>query len=658
MQLYRFLPAAALLLGTASPALLCAQFQEPTAEELKMTADPKAPGAAAVYLYREEKTDDNLHFHSYYVRLKVLTEKGKEAATVRIPYERGPFKVADVHGRTIHADGTVVPLTTKPSDLVEVQAEHLQVNTMVFTLPSVEVGSILEYGLQLRYDDNLVAEPTWEVQQPYFVHKAHYLFTPSKNRDYITDAHGDIADKLLYVVHANPGAKLTQDSVGRYSFDITDVPPVPKDDWMPPLNSLNWRVEFYYSSSYSQKDFWQSAGKRWAKEAEHFANPSAGLQRAASELVAPTDDEAHKARKLYDAVMKLENTSFTREKSKAERKAEKLKEAKDAEMVWNQKSGSANELALLYVALARAAGLQAFPMEVVNRDRALFDPSYLSTYQLDDYIAIVVVNGKEEYLDPGEKMCPYGLLHWTHAIAAGIRLTAKGPDLAGTPSNLYTQNVVQRIGDLTIAEDGSVHGTLRYILAGQQALHWRQLAIQKGDEEVKKQFNEAMREYLPDGVNADFDRFLALDDYNTNLIGSVKVSGVLGSATGKHFFLPGVFFEARAPHSFVAEDKRATPVDVQYPKRIVEDVTYRLPASFTVESAPQQTAVPWGTSAVMKLDSQTGADQVRVVRNLAYNFTVLDPKDYAPLHDFYQKIAAADQQQLVLSRVQTAQKGN
>jgi len=37
----------------AAPALLIAQFQDPTPEEFKMTADPKAPGAAAVYLYYE-----------------------------------------------------------------------------------------------------------------------------------------------------------------------------------------------------------------------------------------------------------------------------------------------------------------------------------------------------------------------------------------------------------------------------------------------------------------------------------------------------------------------------------------------------------------------------------------------------------------------------
>jgi hypothetical protein len=33
-----------------------------------------------------------------------------------------------------------------------------------------------------------------------------------------------------------------------------------------------------------------------------------------------------------------------------------------------------------------------------------------------------------------------------------------------------------------------------------------------------------------------------------------------------------------------------------------------------------------------------------------YNYTILDPKEYGSLHDFYQKVAAADQQQITLAR--------
>jgi hypothetical protein len=46
-----------------------------------------------------------------------------------------------------------------------------------------------------------------------------------------------------------------------------------------------------------------------------------------------------------------------------------------------------------------------------------------------------------------------------------------------------------------------------------------------------------------------------------------------------------------------------------------------------------------------------------VVRTLVYNFALLEPKEYSDLHSFYQKVATADQQPLVLTRSQAA-KGN
>lgn len=430
----------ALVFAAVSPLVLYGQFREPTKDELQMTNDPKAPGADAVYLYSEEKTDDALHYHSYYERIKVLTEKGKEAATIRIPYEKGTFKVTDIHGRTIHADGTVIPLTTKPDDLVDVKTRNIQLNTMVFTLPSVEVGSILEYSLQIRYGDDVVNSPTWDVQQPYFVHEAHFSFNPSKS-GYITNNRGDLLNQLMWSLRARDNSKVEYNQAhGSYTFDIVDVPAIPNEDWMPPLNSVNWRVKFYYTQYHTGSDFWQTEGKRWARDTENFAKSNKAIQEAVSQVVSPSDSEEQKARKIYAAVMKLENTRFTREKSEAERKKEKLKEIKSAQDVWNQKSGTDDDLALLFVAMARAAGLKAYPMQVTDRSRAIFDPQYLSLSQLDDYIAIVEIGGKEVFLDPGQKMCPFGILHWKHTVAGGLRLSEKGPVYAVTPASIRAQH--------------------------------------------------------------------------------------------------------------------------------------------------------------------------------------------------------------------------
>lgn len=129
------LRAATLLVAGAFPLLASAQFQQPTSDELKMTSDPKAPGAAAVYLNIEEVADDNLHYQSYYARIKVLTEKGKELATVSVPYVAGFNKVTDIKARTIHPDGTVIPLEGKPEDLLTANREMCSLGTRCSRCP-------------------------------------------------------------------------------------------------------------------------------------------------------------------------------------------------------------------------------------------------------------------------------------------------------------------------------------------------------------------------------------------------------------------------------------------------------------------------------------------------------------------------------------------
>ena len=647
------------LAAFACAPLLRAQFQPPTDEELKMTADPKAPGAAAVYLYREETTDDALHFHGYYERIKVLTEKGKDLATVHIPYEHAQFRVKGIVGRTIHSDGTVVPLTAKPSDLVDVKSGAYQVNSMVFTLPSVEVGSILEYRLQLEYSDSTVSSPTWHIQQQYFVHKAHYMFNPTAagTLRYITDSRGKVLDQLMYAVNGVPLAAVVHSLNGRFTVDLTDIPPTPAEDWMPPLNTINERVEFYYTYARSGKDFWDAEGKLWAKEAERFTNPGSEVRKAAEGMVAPADTEEQKARKIYAAAMKLENTDFTRRKSEAERKAEELKPIKNAEDVWKQQSGSGAEIALLYVALARAAGLKVWPMQVVDRSRAIFDPLYFRGGQLDDYIAVVEIAGKDVFLDPGQKMCPFGLLHWKHNLASGLRLADKGAVIASTPPGGYTSAIVKRVADVRIDAEGKVTGTIRVAMRGQDALRWRQLALENDPEEIKKRFNEFIRNQVPDGVQADLDHFTGLDDPTVDLLATVKIGGSLGTATGKRAFLPGLFFESHASLPFVAQDKRATPVDVQYAKMDQDDVTYHFPDGLALESAPQAADILWPDYAMLKIRSTATEGSVQVTRVLAHNYTLLYAKDYNDLHVFYLKVATADQQQLVLTRAPAA-KGN
>lgn len=633
-----------LFAGIALPTMLHAQFTPPSGDELKMTADSKAPGADAVYLYREEVDDSYGRSKTFYERIKVLKDKGKELATIRIPYEPGTNEVSEFEGRTIHADGVIVPLTDKPSDLTDYKSKGYQINSLVYTLPSVEVGSILEFRYKFQIKGNWLPAPTWEVQQAYFVRKAHYAY------------HSTFSG-LAYTSRLAPEMHVDRQKGDICTLDVADVPPVPDEDWMPPLNMVRWQVAFYYTTYRTEADFWEKAEEEWAEGVMDFTHPSGQLKKAVEGLFGPADSEEQKARKIYDAVMKLDNTDFTRSKSKAERKAHKIKTVEKAEDIWKQQSGNSAAMTLLYVALARAAGLDVSPMQVVNRDQSIFSSHYLNSGQLDDFIAVITINGKDTYLDPGERMCPFGSLHWKHTLATGFRLEGKKSVIAMTPAGDYRQAAVQRTAYLDIDPDGGVKGTVRIVMNGPDALYWRQLAIENDPDEVKKQFVETIRASIPEGVQVEFDHFLGQEDYNSSLIASIHVSGNLGTVTGKRLFLPGLFFESKGKHPFVELEKRVMPIDVHFPKSELEEVTYRLPADFAVESAPQADRTVWPGHAEMKIASKTNGDTVVVERSMAYNYVMLDSKDYESLRGFYQKIATADQQPLVLIHSQAA-KGN
>jgi hypothetical protein len=644
MRLATLLRITALTLTCAAPMMLEAQFQKPTDEELKMTADPKAPGADAIFLNVAQIADNVHHFESFYARIKVLTEKGKELATVEIPYEKDEYQreVKDIQARTIQPDGTIVPLVGKPADLLGWKSGDARTGNKVFTLPSVQVGCILEYYYQVRNSDDWILPPSWNIQKKYPVRKAHYAFTPGS-----TD--------ILYWTVLPLGAKVQKDITGRFLLDLTDIPAAPNEEWMPPISSFLYKAWFYFRDG-SADDFWRIAVEDWSKSVDAFAKPTDKLRAAVQELVAPDDSDQVKASKLYKAVQRLENTSFTREKSQAELKQLKQKEIKKVEDVWTQKGGNRADIALLYLSMLRAAGLNAAAMKVVNRDEGLFTAGYLSKDQLDDYLILVSLNGKEVVTDPGEKMCPFLSVHWKHSGAGGIR-EAPTPGLATSPLQAYAGNKTTRMADLTVDDQGGVTGSIRVSMSGQEALYWRQKALEVDEAELEKQFVEWIEPTLPEGVETKFDRFAVLDNPDEDLVAGLTVSGNVGVATSKRMMLPGSFFETRNHVPFVSEEKRQEPVDMHFALQLNDRVTYHLPDGLKLEGAPLDTKQTLAGKAAFIAKVTAGQGQVIATRSLARGFTFLPPDAYKDLRDFYQKMASIDQQQIVLTRAAN-EKGN
>jgi hypothetical protein len=654
------------------------KFQEPTKEELAMTSDPKAPGAPAVYLYREETTDNRSHYISQYARIKILTEKGREEwSNIEVPYSVAHSASPVIEARTIHSDGTVIPLVGKPADLLVSKNNRHNVNVTVFSMPSVEVGSILEYkwtvpmgagkvsgGIdaeQSYYASALASViPSWEVQQDLYVHKEHFYYNPRSDLEsnvlgstvtWYVD--GERASYLIYMQRLPHGFKVTESPKQDYTLDITDVPAFTRVPNAPPEESFRYRVNFYYTPYTTPVDYWANESKRWSKMLDQFASPSSAVQAAATQITAGAATPEAKARKLYDAVQAMDNTDFSRRLTEEERRRGHLKaEIKKADDVLSEKSGSGNDLAGLYLALARAAGVQADGIKIASRDERIFDMNYLKLGQLDTLLVVLHLNGQDVYVDPGEKLCPFGQLHWSHTLAGGLQQNVAKPIY--TPANQVKDAITAHAADLTVDASGKATGTVQLVMNGPAALHWRQLSLTHGSEEVQKQLDESLRQLLPAGVNGEISGIKGLDTAEGFLQATAKVAGQVGTVTGKRVLLPAFVFSSGAAQQFVSDPKREMPVDLRYAEQVIDDVIYRLPAGYAVESAPQQAQLPWPEHAALVVKVATTPNTVDVKHVYARAAVLVDSLEYPALHDYYSKLAENDRQQVVLTAGGTA----
>ncbi len=247
-------------------------------------------------------------------------------------------------------------------------------------------------------------------------------------------------------------------------------------------------------------------------------------------------------------------------------------------------------------------------------------------------------------------MCPFQTVSWRHSDAGGLGQSAQGVSFSVTTTQQYKDNVTSRLGDVYLDAQGGITGHINIIMTGQPALHWRQAALEEDDAELKKQFDrEVLDRIVPEGVEAHVDHFLSMNDPYTNLMAVVNLKGTLGTATSKRLILPGFFFETRSHVPFVNEEKRLEPVDMHYGDRVTDQVTYHLPDGVSVEGAPQDANIGWPGHALLIAKSLAQPGQIVIGKTLSVAFTFLKADEYQDLRGFYQKVAAADQEQLVLT---------
>jgi hypothetical protein len=662
-----------LMIGACLGASASDTFIKPTPEELSMTSVPGYPGASAVVLFREQIANDDMHVIQRYERIKVLNEDGKKYANVELNYVRtsdsgGDFfsngneeTVGEIVGRTIHSDGTIIPFTGKPYEKTIEKTKDYKYQARVFTLPSVEVGSIIEYRYATRYNEHMAQSPNWYIQGDLYVKSAHYKWFPT-TRDLVDSKERPI-NSISWFPILPAGAKIvttqlpatgTRNAGQTYELNVSDIPPAVREDYMPPLRSYTYRVLFSFTAYRSSDEFWKSEGKEWSKRSDSFMKGSKEISDATQAAIAGATTSDEKLRKIYAKVMTLENTNYTRQREKVE----DGKVISNVTDVLNRGRGSSTQLTELFVSMARAAGFKSYLMQVPDTSVEFFIPSWMSFDQFDDDIAIVSVDGKDQFLDPGTRYCAYGHLAWQHSFDSGLRQVDGGSAFEKTLGDGFAANKTTRVANLDMDEKGEITGKIDLAFTGSTALHWRHVALRGDDEGLKDELRKMLEEMIPRSLEVKVEEVKNVQAYEEPLQVSYQVKGTLGTATGKRLLMPVDLFESNSVAKF-SDSKRETAVDFQYPQTILDALRVNFHKGFEVEAAPKEDKYDIPKRALYVVKVETTPTSFTTRRNYTMGDFLFSSAEYPGLRTFYTQMETKDKESIVLkvAPVTTASSG-
>jgi len=634
-----------LILAVGRPATVFAgeDFPPISAEELKMTSEPLAPGAPAIILYREVDRDDNgLTFHEdNYKRIKIFTEEGRKYANIEIPFVKDVDEVVHLRARTIKPDGSVVNFDGKVVESSLLKAGRLRVLAKTFTLPAVEPGGIIEYAYTLNLKNAYASH--WILSEDLFTKNAKFSLKPYRGFYVPVTVRWSWHD-------LPPGADPEQGRDGVIRMEAANIPAFQTEDFMPPENEVKSRVDFVYTNERPEKDidtFWRTVGKNGNERLEKFMGKRRAMEEAVAQIVSPDDPPEVKLRKIYDRVQQIRNKSYELRKTEQEQKREKDKVIENVEDVWKLGYGSGAQLTWLYLALVRAAGFEAFGCWVSDRKQYFFNPKTMESGKLDAGVVLVKLNGKDLYFDPGAEFTPFGLLKWSETGVAGLRLDQDGGTWIKTTLPPSSESRIQREAKLKLFDTGDLEGKLTVTYTGLEAMYHRLDVRHADDLERKKFLEDGVKAQVPVSAEVELTNKPDWDGSETPLVAEfkVKIPGWASNA-GKRVLVPAGVFTGAEKHIF-EHAERIHPIYFDYPYEKADDVTIELPLGWQVGSVPRGQDHDDGlVGYTLKVDN--GKDTLHLTRRLKVNFMYLETKYYPTLRSFFQFVRTGDEEQIVL----------
>ncbi len=572
--------------------------------------------------------------------MKILTEAGRDFANIEIPY-RDKMNISSIRARTVRPDGSIVNFDGQVFKTTTEKKKDSKTLAKTFTVPDVQIGSIIEYRYTYDFEDNWIFDSQWILSAPLFTKKALFTLKPFERW----------ALQWAWPAGLPEGAtKPVQSPDSIVRMNVENIPAFREEEFMPPANELMFRVNFVYNEDGFESDenkYWKKFGKKQNDKAEAFADKRKAMTEAVATIVAPSDSPDVKLQKIYDRCQQIKNLSYEPSISRDEAKHEKMKYPENAEEVWKLGYGFGSQITWLFLGLAQAAGLDAHPALVASRAQHFFNPKRMDSQELAASLVIVKVNGKDVFANPGAAFTPFGLLPWTETGVDGRMLDKDGGSWITTPLPPSDVTRIARKANFHLTEDGSLEGTVTVTYTGLEAQAWR-LDERSSDAAARKRgLEESLKNSIPSASEVELKNAPEWSGSKTPLVAEfeVKIPGWIAAA-GKRALMPTGVFVANEKHLF-EHANRTYPVYFRFPYSKADDITVALPEGWKVDGELKPLNQD-AKAVAYTFSEESKPGSVHLQRSVRADIFLVPVDKYSILRSFYQYVRTADEQQVVL----------
>ncbi len=649
----RPLAATGLLFAVVSlaptPVTGAAKWDPIDPKELAETTPKVEKDADAEVLFWDVRVADESGPHtvySNYIRIKIFTDRGREAQSHVDVVHGDSVHIKDLEARSVRRDGTVTEM--KKGDVFErtvVKAGGFKVQATSFVLPAVETGGIVEYRWREVYDGGLMQNLRLPLSRDIPVRVARYRLVPLNLGSFM------ILQGQAY--KPNPTLQMALDKNDTV-VSMENIPARREEPFSPPIwDTEPWMLIYYDVPRALDPDrYWLGLAKSLAASANKELMATPAMKRAVESLSldhASPDAKIAQLMALCRSKIKRMDVDTATE---ADRKGFKGNDSYGA--AFDSGRGTANDLVGVFVALARAAGLDARLARVSSRADVAFDPAVKFHRLLWDLIVAVRDGEGWRYVDPTNDHAPAGHLTWSQEGLPALIGDDTKLIWGTTPASPPEWSLRARTATFRLAEDGTLEGDVAAEYSGHIGARFKEQDDHLSAAEREASLKEAITSRLP-GAEVTAVAIENVTDpekpYSNHY--HLKVPAYAQRTGSRLLVQPAVLFKGLPP--MFPETVRRNPISFEQAWKEVDRVRIELPAGYRLESPGAPAPVvfePFGRYAMSVAESADGRT-VEVTREsfIGGGQKLRFPADaYASVKQFFDGVAKADAHTLTLRR--------